>query len=54
MGYTENDFINADMELYIIITGFDDLFSSPVVTNVREYVDTQAMARASEMPTNPI
>jgi uncharacterized protein len=24
------------------------------VTNVREYVDTQAMARASEMPTNTI
>jgi hypothetical protein len=23
-------------------------------TNVREYVDTQAMARSSEMPTNPI
>jgi len=30
MGYTENDFINADMESYILITGFDDVFSSPV------------------------
>jgi hypothetical protein len=30
MGYTENDFVNADMKLYILITGFDDVFSSPV------------------------
>jgi len=30
MGYTENDFVNADMELYILITGFDDVFSSPL------------------------
>jgi inward rectifier potassium channel len=31
LDYTENDFVNAEMELYISITGFDDTFSSPVL-----------------------
>ncbi len=30
-GYTESDYKNADMELYVLITGFDEIFSSPVL-----------------------
>ena len=30
-GYSQKDFENADVELYILITGFDEIFSSPVL-----------------------
>ena len=30
-GYSHNDLKNADMELYILITGFDEIYSSPVL-----------------------
>ena len=30
-GYTQNDYVNTDMELYVLITGFDEIFSSPVL-----------------------
>ena len=30
-GYTESDYKSADMELYVLITGFDEIFSSPVL-----------------------
>ena len=31
LGYTQPDFANADMELYVLITGFDEIYSSPVL-----------------------
>jgi len=31
LGYTQPDFVNADMELYVLITGFDEIYSSPVL-----------------------
>lgn len=30
-GYSQADFENADLELYVLITGFDEIFSSPVL-----------------------
>ncbi len=30
-GYSHDDLKNADMELYILITGFDEIYSSPVL-----------------------
>jgi inward rectifier potassium channel len=30
-GYTEADYISSDMELYVLITGFDEIYSSPVL-----------------------
>ena len=30
-GFTEKDFENADMEVYVLVTGFDDIFASPVL-----------------------
>ncbi len=31
LGYNQTDFVNADMELYVLITGFDEIFSSSVL-----------------------
>jgi inward rectifier potassium channel len=30
-GYTHDDLMNVDMELYVLITGFDEIYSSPVL-----------------------
>jgi len=30
-GYTPTDYANTDMELYVLITGFDEIFSNPVL-----------------------
>jgi inward rectifier potassium channel len=31
MGFTAEDLATADAELYVLVTGFDDVFSSPVL-----------------------